>query len=519
MTTTRPCRAEALSIALLGLESHLIHIDVTADKGPPKFELVGFPEGPARGTRVRVRAALQQIGMDPQERSITVRLTPDNLPKSGASDMAIALAVLSAVGQIPAEALKNIVLLGELSLTGSVRPVRGVLPSLRAAVKEGITKAIVPRDNAREAANMPGIRVLIAGHMSEIVRFLREGTPLESAGEPPPFPPEIAPEVPDMADIRGLHSARRALEVAAAGGHNILFIGQPGAGKTMLARRLGGILPPLSLAEALEVTAIHSVAGLLSVERGFIHARPFRAPHHTVSAAGLVGGGDPVRPGEVTLAHHGVLFLDELPEFEAAVLGGLHQPLEEGSITICRARTRTTFPAKPLFIAAMNPCPCGYAGERTGRCTCSPDRVKSYRARLRGPFFDHFDLHIALPPLDVVELQRTKRGESSAVVQKRVIAARVLQTARAELRGAARTNADLSPRDLERFAMLDAAGSKVLAQAVERLSLSAGHYGRVLRVGRTIADLDGSDSVCAPHVAEAIHALPSPYMRNSNVSA
>ena len=342
--TTRPCGTEVLSIALLGLESHLIHIDATAGHGPASFDIVGLSEAQTRETRVRVRAALQQVGVDLSEVTITVRLTPENLSKSGAHDLAVAVAVLGAMGQVSIEPLKRTILLGELSLTAAVRPVRGVLPSLRGAVTQGITRDIVPRDNAREAASMPGIRVHSAGQMQDIVRFLQEGIPLESVGEPPLFQPTLLSQTADMSDIRGMHSARRALEIAAAGGHHLLLIGPAGAGKTLLARRLSGILPPLTLEEALEVTSLQSVAGLLSADTGIVGTRPFRAPHHTVSAAGLVGGGDAVRPGEVSLAHLGVLFLDELPEFKASVLEALHQPLEEGSITICRAKRRVTFP-------------------------------------------------------------------------------------------------------------------------------------------------------------------------------
>jgi len=277
-------------------------------------------------------------------------------------------------------------------------------------------------------------------------------------------------------------------------------------GKTMLARRLPTIMPPMSLDEALEVTAVHSVAGLLSADRGVLAARPFRAPHHTVSAAGLVGGGDPVRPGEVSLAHRGCLFLDELLEFKAAVLEALRQPLEDGFVTISRARARATFPARPLLVGAINPCPCGYAGERQGRCTCPPERVRSYRARLSGPLLDRIDLHVALPPVDVVHLQSAARGEPSAPVRERVMAARAAQAERARRGGAALTNATLAPRDLERLAAPDAAGARVLAAAMDKLGLSARAYSKVLRVARTVADLDGSDAVRAPHVAEAVHA-------------
>ena len=517
--TTRPSGTEVLSIALLGLEPHLIHIEATARQGPASFNIVGLSEAQTRETRVRVRAALQQVGVQLSELTITVRLTPENLPTSGACDVAIAVALLGAIGGVSIEPLKNTIILGELSLTAVVRPVRGVLPGLRGAVTQGITRAIVPRDNAREAASVPGIRVHVAGQMYDLMRHLQEGIPLESVGAPPPFPPGPPLVSADMDDIRGMHSARRALEISAAGGHDLLLIGPPGAGKTLLARRLPGILPPLTLEEALDVTSLQSVAGLLSDETGIVSRRSFRAPHHTVSAAGLVGGGDPVRPGEVSLAHLGVLLLDELPEFKGGVLEALRQPLEEGIVTICRARRRINFPAKPLIVGAANPCPCGYAGERSGRCTCSPARVKSYRTRFRGPLFDRFDLHIVLPPVDVAELQSARRGESSSEVQKRVIAARALQTARAELHGSGRTNAQLSLHDQQRFASPDAAGLKVMSQAIEHLKLSSANCSQLLRVARTIADLEGSDTVRAPHVAEAVHAVPSSRTLSSNASA
>ena len=381
-----------------------------------------------------------------------------------------------------------------------------MLPALRGAVARGITRAIVPRDNAREAAMVPGIDVGVCDHLSELAKHFQTGAPLDGPGAPPAYTPQFGPPNTDLSDVRGQHGARRALEIAASGAHNLLFVGPPGAGKTMIARRLPTILPPLSLDEALEVTAIHSVAGLLSAERGVLAQRPFRAPHHTVSAAGLVGGGDPVRPGEVSLAHRGCLFLDELCEFKSAVLESLRQPLEDGHVTICRARARATFPARPLLVGAINPCPCGYAGERSGRCSCAPERVRAYRARISGPLLDRIDMHVVLPPVDVMHLQSQRRGEPSAPVRARVIAARGAQAERAQKLGCAGTNATLSPRDLERVALPDDAGARVLAAAVERLGLSARAYGKVLRVARTIADLDGSAGVRSPHVAEAVHA-------------
>ena len=329
---------------------------------------------------------------------------------------------------------------------------------------------------------------------------------LDRVGVAPAYAPVYGPAGVDLSDVCGQHGARRALEIAAAGGHNMFFMGPPGAGKTMLAKRLPTILPAMTMVEALEVTAIHSVNGLLGVERGVLTMRPFRAPHHTVSAAGLVGGGDPVRPGEVSLAHNGVLFLDEVLEFKSAVLEALRQPLEDGHATLVRSGQRATFPARPLLVTAVNPCPCGYAGERAGRCTCTAERIRNYRVRLNGPLMSRIDLHVVLPPVDATSLHAAGRGETSAVVRERVIASRAVQADRARRLGCAATNAQLGPRDLERVATPDQAGARILAAAVERLGISAHAYGAVLRVARTIADMDESDAVRAPHVAEAVHA-------------
>ncbi|MEO7331494.1 MAG: YifB family Mg chelatase-like AAA ATPase, partial [Minicystis sp.] len=376
-------QATAQSFALIGLEAYPVRVEVDSGRGPAFFQLVGLPEASVRESRVRVRAALQQLGVDLAEYVITVNLGPADLKKSGGSlDLAIAAATLGALGKLPTDVLEGTALFGELSLTGAIRPVRGVLPLLRGAAARKVPLAIVPRENACEAASVPSIKVLVADHLSELLRHFQGAEALPGPGPPPVFRPIFGPGSVDLADVRGQHSARRALEIAAAGGHNLLMMGPPGSGKTMLARRLPTIMPPLCLEEALEATAIHSVAGLLRSEQGMILERPFRAPHHTVSAAGLVGGGDPVRPGEISLAHHGCLFLDELLEFRRPVLESLRQPLEDGQITICRARARATFPAHPLLVAAVNPCPCGFAGEKSRRCLCNAERIRQYRARL-----------------------------------------------------------------------------------------------------------------------------------------
>lgn len=498
-------QATALTFTLAGLSACPIRVEVDSGRGPAAFHLVGLAEASVRESRVRVRSALQQIGVDINEYVITVNLAPADLRKSGgAFDLAIAVGALCALGKVPASALERTAFLGELSLTGAIRGVRGVLPSLRGASALGITRAVVPRMNAREAASVPSMSVGVAEHLRELVVNLRKGAPLPAPGEPPPFGEGGAPSSVDLADVRGQHAARRALEIAAAGGHNLIMMVPPGSGKTMLARRLPTVMPPMSLDEALEVTAIHSVAGLLSPERGLVVERPFRAPHHTVSAAGLVGGGDPVRPGEASLARSGCLFLDELLEFRRSVLEALRQPLEDGVVNLCRARARAIFPARPLVVAAVNPCPCGFAGDRLRRCACSVDRVRAYRAKLSGPLLDRMDLQLSLPPVDVAALQGAVRGEGSREVRARVIAARAAQADRfASGEVSARTNGELSGKDLERVAALDEAGARVLTSAMERLGLSARAYGKVLRVARTAADLEGATAVRAAHVAEA----------------
>jgi magnesium chelatase family protein len=496
--------ATALGATLVGLHAHLVRVEVQATRGPPFFELVGLAEAAVRESRVRVKSALALVGVDINECRVVVNLAPGDVKKTGSGfDLAIAAAVMGALGAAPRESIMGVLFIGELSLEGTVQPLRGVLPQLLGARSRGVRRAVVSRANAGEAALVEGVDVRTVGSLQDLLSALRGQTELPVAHRSPD--PPVAASLDDLTDVRGQAAARRALEIAAAGAHNLAMIGPPGAGKTMLARRLPALLPPLSTEEALEVTAIHSVAGLLSVTRGLSLARPFRAPHHTVSEIGLVGGGDGPRPGEVSLAHHGVLFLDELAEFRRSALEALRQPLEDGVVTISRAHAKASFPARFLLACALNPCPCGWLGDGSGRCACSVERVRAYRAKMSGPLLDRIDVHVVLPPVEVAALQGPALGEKSAAVRSRVEAARAIQRERSIRREVAvSTNAALAPRDLERVAALCTASARMLSSAMDRFALSARAYGKVLRVARTIADLEGATSVQRAHVAEAI---------------
>lgn len=494
--------AQTLSATPWGVDARQVQVEVDVHNGLPQTHIVGLPDASVRESRERVRSAIKNSGFELPARVVVINLAPADLRKEGNHlDLAIALAHLAALGHLRGESFEKRLFCGELGLDGSVRPVRGALAIADLAARCGAEQLLLPVQNAGEAAALDRLPVIPVTSLQEAVDHL-EGPGLAPAKAPPFGSTQDALEAPDLSEVRGQQAAKRALEVAAAGGHNLLFIGPPGSGKTMLARRLPGLLPPLSVAESIEVTKIHSLVAEEPPSR-LLSRRPFRSPHTGTSTAGMVGGGSIPRPGEASLAHGGVLFLDELPEFKRDTLEALRQPLEEGRITVVRTRARFDFPARISLVAAMNPCPCGHLGDPRHDCRCTPPLIERYRSRISGPLLDRIDLHVEVPALSLQELKGPP-SESSSVIAARVLEARLFQRRRFGEACATPTNAAMDPEQLRRHATLDDAARQLMEQAFERLKLSARAVTRILKVARTIADLGGGTTISAGHVAESI---------------